>query len=235
MPWNLLPFTRAFAETLKVYRLNTYPLLHLSFLHLLPNTLCLVPLLDRFETTHGTITTFLLFTGAFGLIPGGLYTILERFIFGLNSSAIGASVWVFLLLANESIKTYRQNPNFTIGDYRVPTWTTPLLMIVLVAFLVPHTSFLGHLCGAFTGYLWGLEYIRFLAPPEKVLRWIEGKLNLLGRLPHYVSVDSKTFGRYGVLPSTEGGARVGPGRGALGAVDAGTGLGTLGGSQRLGP
>lgn len=39
-------------------------------------------------------------------------------------------------------------------------------------------------------------------PPEKVLRWIEGKLNLLGRLPHYVSVDQKTYGRYGVLPTT---------------------------------
>lgn len=27
-------------------------------------------------------------------------------------------------------------------------------------------------------------------------------MNLLGRLPHYVSVDQKTYGRYGVLPST---------------------------------
>src|SRR5450432_2704822 len=39
----------------------------------------------------------------------------------------------------------------------------------------------------------GLGYIKFLAPPEKILRWIEGKLNLLGRLPHYVSVDQKTY------------------------------------------
>lgn len=48
----------------------------------------------------------------------------------------------------------------------------------------------------------GLGYLKILAPPEKVLRWIEGKLNLLGRLPHYVSMDQKTYGRYGVLPST---------------------------------
>jgi len=61
---------------------------------------------------------------------------------------------------------------------------------------------LGHLCGALIGYLWGLGYIKFLAPPEKVLRWIEGKLNLLGRIPHYVSVDQKVYGRYGVLPQT---------------------------------
>jgi GPI-anchor transamidase subunit GAA1 len=48
----------------------------------------------------------------------------------------------------------------------------------------------------------GLGYLKFLAPPEWILRWIEGKLNLLGRLPHYVSVDQKTYGRYGVLPTT---------------------------------
>ena len=47
----------------------------------------------------------------------------------------------------------------------------------------------------------GLGYLKILAPPEKVLRWIEGKLNLLGRLPHYVSIDQKTYGRYGILPT----------------------------------
>lgn len=71
------------------------------------------------------------------------------------------------------------------------------------------------------GYLWGLGYIKFLVPPEKILRWIEAKLNLLGRLPHYVSVDQKTYGRYGVLPSSSS-PRTGPT------------LGELGG-QRLGP
>ena len=48
----------------------------------------------------------------------------------------------------------------------------------------------------------GSGYIKFLVPHEKILRWVEAKLNLLGRLPHYVSVDQKTYGRYGVLPST---------------------------------
>jgi hypothetical protein len=68
--------------------------------------------------------------------------------------------------------------------------------------LVPNVSLIGHLCGAGIGYLWGSGYIKFLVPHEKILRWIESKLNLLGRLPHYVSVDQKTYGRYGVLPST---------------------------------
>nr|OQO21804.1 hypothetical protein B0A51_10715 [Rachicladosporium sp. CCFEE 5018] len=232
-PWGaLIPQDIGLAT---LYRLNTFPLLHKNFLHFLLNTIALIPLLERFESEHGTIVTTLLFTGAFGYLPGGLYTLLEVFIFRSNSAAVGASVWVFLLLSTEAIKTYRQNPNFTIAGYSIPTWTTPLFIMFVIHFLVPQTSLLGHLCGAGVGYLWGLGYIRFLAPSEKILRWIEGKLNLLGRIPHYVSVDQKTYGRYGVLPSTSaGGPRVGPGRGAMGAVD-GTSIGPVGSTQRLGP
>lgn len=69
----------------------------------------------------------------------------------------------------------------------------------------------------------GLGYLKFLAPPEKILRWVEGKMNLLGRLPHYVSVDQKTYGRFGVLPVvTPNSDSVAP-------------MGYLGSTQRLGP
>ena len=119
----------------------------------------------------------------------------------------------------EAVKTYRTNPHFVIGTTQIPTWITPLVMVLFVSFLIPNTSFLGHCCGLLFGYgckvfelkYWrkeanvdkgGLGYLKFLAPPEWILRWIEGKLNLLGRLPHYVSVDQKTYGRYGVLPTT---------------------------------
>ena len=61
----------------------------------------------------------------------------------------------------------------------------------------------------------GLGYLKILAPPEKVLRWIERKLNLLGRLPHYVSIDQKTYGRYGVLPTTSGSSAPGAVEGAV--------------------
>ncbi|KAF2723489.1 hypothetical protein K431DRAFT_219936 [Polychaeton citri CBS 116435] len=214
-------------------RCNTFPFLHLSIWHLAFNLFALIPLLERFEAENGTIVTFALFTGPFGLLPALLYTFIERFILQHNSSAIGASVWVFLLLAVESMKTYRSNPYFEISTYKVPTWTTPLILMFVIAFLVPHTSLLGHLCGAAVGYGWGLGWIRFLAPSEKILRWLEGKLNLLGRLPHYVSVDQKTYGRYGVLPSTSS-PRTGPGRGTLGVAN-GVALGPQGVGQRLGP
>jgi hypothetical protein len=128
------------------------------------------------------------------------------------------SVWVFLLLSAEVMKTHKTNPSFkyasqttptwcttndiSVGPYKIPTWTTPLILVLVTSFIVPNVSLLGHLCGAGIGYLWASGYIKFLVPHEKILRWVETKLNLLGRLPHYVSVDQKTYGRYGVLPSS---------------------------------
>lgn len=115
------------------------------------------------------------------------------------------------------------------------------MLIVVVAVLIPNTSFLGHLCGVAVGYLCsyppgslnshslmlyntgGFGYLKFLAPPEKILRWVEGKLNLLGRLPHYVSIDQKTYGRYGVLPT------------ATSAGEHSVPMTYLGSTQRLGP
>jgi membrane associated rhomboid family serine protease len=217
-----------------VYRLNTYPLLHWSVFHYLLNTIAFIPLLERFELEQGTIVTTILFTGPFGLLPGGIYTLLERYIFHFEGAAIGASVWIFLLLSSEAMKMYRNNPYFSLGEsVQIPTWTSPLFLMLLIHFLMPYSSLLGHLCGSVVGYAWGLGYIKFLAPPDGILKWIEEKLNLLGRLPHFVSVDQKTFGRYGVLPTTN----VGSGGAAAGGRPGLNGLavGPVGSTQRLGP
>lgn len=46
-----------------VYRLNTYPFIHMGFFHALLNLLALIPLLERFEAEHGTLTSVALFVG----------------------------------------------------------------------------------------------------------------------------------------------------------------------------
>lgn len=75
-----------------------------------------------------------------------------------------------------------------------------------------------------TANIWtgGLGYLKFVAPPEWALRWIETRLNLLSVLPHYVSVDQKTYGRFGVLPSANR-------SGSSAATE------LVGSTQRLGP
>ncbi|KAK3305541.1 Gaa1-like protein [Chaetomium strumarium] len=183
-----------------LYRANTYPFIHLNVLHLIPNLLALTPMLERFENEYGTLTSLALFLGPFSTFPAFLYVGMEKWVFRLNTAVMGASIWFFLLAGIEAIRTYRVNPRLVIAGQSIPTWTTPLVILLAIAVLVPRSSAFGHLCGLAVGYICGLGYLKYLAPPEWALRWIEKQLNLLGRLPHYVSVDQKTYGRFGVLP-----------------------------------
>lgn len=46
-----------------MYRVNTFPLIHQNLLHAFFNILALAPLLERFETEFGTLTSLALFFG----------------------------------------------------------------------------------------------------------------------------------------------------------------------------
>lgn len=61
-----------------------------------------------------------------------------------------------------------------------------------------------------------MGYLKFLAPPEWALRFIEGKLNLRVRLPYYVSVEQKTYGRFSMLPLSNLGTTPGATPGLVG-------------------
>ncbi|CAK7208758.1 Putative rhomboid protease [Sporothrix curviconia] len=217
---SLVPSKLSFAT---LYRTNTFPLIHLNLFHMVANLAALIPLLDRFEGEHGTITTLALFFGPFSTLPALIYVAFER-IFRMDTVVMGASVWVFLLLGVEAIRTYRTNPSLMVASVPVPTWATPLFFVFVIAVFIPNTSLPGHLAGLGVGYLCGFGYLKFLSPPESALRWIEARLNLLARVPHYVSVDQKTYGRFGVLPTVSGSA--------TGAAPA---IGLVGSTQRLGP
>lgn len=43
--------------------MNTFPLIHLNFLHALMNVLALTPLMERFESEYGTLTSLAMFFG----------------------------------------------------------------------------------------------------------------------------------------------------------------------------
>lgn len=92
-----------------MYRLNTYPLIHLGFLHALLNTLALAPLLERFEADHGTLLTTALFIGrmykseyvnkfpsinhlslALSTLPAAAYLLIERGLLRGNTAVMGA-------------------------------------------------------------------------------------------------------------------------------------------------
>lgn len=62
-------------------------------------------------------------------------------------------MWVFLLLGIEAIRTYKTNPYLVIGTHNIPTWVSPLVLVVVAKALMPNSSFFGHLSGVATGYL----------------------------------------------------------------------------------
>lgn len=68
-----------------VYRLNTYPLIHLGFLHALLNTLALAPLLERFEADQGTLLTAAMFVGR-------MYTLKYPNVFFVNELIVASVV-----------------------------------------------------------------------------------------------------------------------------------------------
>ena len=64
--------------------------MHLNFFHMIFNLFAIAPLLERFESEFGTLVTLALFTGPFGTLPGGIYTLLEKFVFRANTIVMGA-------------------------------------------------------------------------------------------------------------------------------------------------
>lgn len=75
------------SDSFAVYRLNTFPLLHVGFVHMILNMFALAPLLERFEAENGSLPTLLLFTGR-SFLP------LSSIGFSSNQSAsIRSSPW----------------------------------------------------------------------------------------------------------------------------------------------
>jgi hypothetical protein len=185
-----------------VYRLNTYPLVHLGFFHLFFNLIALTPLLERYEKEHGTLLTLLQILGPVTTFPAFLYLALEMGLLRSNTAVEGASAWVFTFLAAESIRTYNIQPHFELLGNKIPTWTTPLFSMLLIAFLMPGTSFLGHLCGVLIGYAMGKGYLDILLTPEWILRKVEEKLPLDALVPYYVGLEAREKPSFKfVLPS----------------------------------
>lgn len=206
-----------------MYRTNTFPLIHVNVFHLVINFLGVVPFLDRFEKEHGSLASLMLFFGPLSTVPALLYVAIERLLLGANTPILGSSIWGFLLYGAEAIRENKTIPYFVIrGQPTIPTWTVPIVMLLLAMVVTPGASVLGHACGLAVGYVFGLGYLKFIVPPDGVLRFIEAKLRLRSWSSYnYVSVDQKTYGREGVIPLTTVIPVIGPG--------------LTGSNQRLGP
>ena len=98
------------AERVTVHRLNTYPVVHTGIIQALFSLIAIIPLMERFEAEHGTLTSIALFGGrtcykkvtvcarrkcsrmtiAFSTFPGFLYILVEHVLFRANYAIAGA-------------------------------------------------------------------------------------------------------------------------------------------------
>ena len=94
----------AITSHLELHRLTSYPFLHTSLQHILPNIVVIAASLGRFEHTTGSLSVLVLFI--FGLLtqlPGIGYCLVE-WVLGQNVPIYGLSGWAFTLIAIESFK-----------------------------------------------------------------------------------------------------------------------------------
>lgn len=64
--WDIRQWGSLIPDQLSIfnaYRINTFPFIHMNLFHALVNLVSLVPLMERFESEHGTLTSIALFIG----------------------------------------------------------------------------------------------------------------------------------------------------------------------------
>ncbi|OBA22070.1 hypothetical protein METBIDRAFT_38836 [Metschnikowia bicuspidata var. bicuspidata NRRL YB-4993] len=167
---------------------------HANFLHLAVNLVALFPLISRYERANGTVNTGITLNllAVAAALP---YCLVGLFLYPENGVA-GLLGICFSFLTYYCQKEYAQTPvlyQFTVAgrDVQIPTEYFPFINLFVIAFLVPSTSFFGHLAGIGAGYLLAMGYLKVLYPPLKVVLFIERKLasgiDQLKRLVDFIS------------------------------------------------
>lgn len=162
-------------------RLNTYPLVHSSFLHLFFNLIVLYYPLAEFELSHGSLHTALV-VNTLGAVTGIAYSITTFILVQLhltNSDSmdtliLGSSGFVFTFLTVSCLKKSQSTPESQLFTYKFPTVLIPLIYLVVSALLVPNSSFLGHLISIIIGFIihYGI-FALITIPPFQILQKIE--------------------------------------------------------------
>ncbi|OUM53504.1 hypothetical protein BVG19_g2794 [[Candida] boidinii] len=160
----------------KLNNLSTYPLFHENILHLLFNVVSLYKPLSEYERFNGTVHTGIVLN-TLAAFTGVVYSIIG-FMFYPNVKILGSSGWCFSFFAFFSYYESFHKPALKISsNIEVPTTLTPFIILILMGFIVPNSSFIGHLIGIFFGFLLALGPIeKITEPPFQIVQKIEGYL-----------------------------------------------------------
>jgi len=161
------------------YRFLTAPFFHAGILHILLNMFSYQSLGAYFERTKGTIHyIYLIFLFALG---SSSIQFLMAFILGHNpvveytpylyQCSVGFSAVLFCLLVIECHNLEGTRSLFGLISLRAKLY--PWILLVVLQFIMPNLSFLGHLSGMLVGYLYIYDYLSFLQPSVRTLEKME--------------------------------------------------------------
>lgn len=160
--------------------------MHGGLLHIIFNLLAWWQVGTRLERSFGSFEILYWFWLTV-LLAGSLHTaaaLALTHFFGTASAFVCSSGLSGVLFALFVFEVYRLNLD-SIKLFRVvevPAEAYPVLLLVIIQLLVPHTSLLGHLSGLCIGYLH--VFVLPKPPSSKFATW-ETKLQL-DRIPGYV-------------------------------------------------
>lgn len=178
--WSLSP--NSLIQDFDTIRLNTFPLVHISFLHLFFNLIVLYYPLSEFEITHGSLHTAIILN-TLGAVTGIAYTITSYILVKLklsdesilNTFILGSSGWAFTFLTvNSCYKSINHPATRLFNSFNIPTILVPLFYLVFSMILLPNSSFLGHLISVILGILIFKNIFSLITiPPFQILDKIE--------------------------------------------------------------
>lgn len=160
-------------------RLSFYPLFHQGFIHWVLNVVGLFTPMAIFERSHGTVYTGV--TLNLLAVTAALQYCIVGSLLCPNTHVIGLSGIVFSFFSYIAYKEHELKPvifTFKLSgrEYSIPTLYSPFVFLVVTFILLPSSSLFGHLAGIGSGYLLGMDKLKILYPPSKIILFIEQKL-----------------------------------------------------------
>jgi membrane associated rhomboid family serine protease len=192
---------RAIVERGQLWRLITATYMHLGIFHLAMNMMSFTFTAISLEGAIGTLS-FLYHIVIFGIISDIVHIVIAYILLlggdptTVDSQAMGFSGVLFALIVID-INLSGGEQRSIFGLFLVPSWTYPWVMLLVMSLMLQGVSFLGHLSGLITGYLYQWGVLSYLAPPSEFFGRVERKIccccvNRLG----YLTTDGRRQGEY---------------------------------------
>ena len=172
------------------WRIITSAFFHGGFMHIAMNMMSIVSLGGSFERTVGSV--MMAFTLAWQILLSGISNVLLSWFLSLvltgdmkyiKQQSVGFSGVIFALCVVDIYRGAGETRSI-FGFFEVPAKVYPWVLLIMLQFLIPNVSFMGHLSGILTGTIQAHGGLNCLLPSVEMCRLIEAKL--MGTHPRYI-------------------------------------------------